>query len=65
MNIEKEEEIQTKGIDNLISSMITENFPISRKVVISYEGGFQNTKLAGSKKPHNQTYIIKTFNIQN
>jgi hypothetical protein len=54
--LEKEEEIQAKGIENTFNKIIAENFPSLEKEDHSSTGGFQNTKQATIEKKHLWTY---------
>jgi hypothetical protein len=53
-SIEEGEEVQTKGIDNLLNRIIAENFPNRKKE--RGAGSLLNTKPSGSKKKHSQTH---------
>jgi hypothetical protein len=44
ISIEKGEEMQAKGIHNILNKIITENFPNLKKVVLSSTGSLQDTK---------------------
>jgi hypothetical protein len=50
----EEEEIQTKGTDNLVNRIIPQNFPNLERESHPGSGNLQNTKLSGPKKktPH-------------
>jgi hypothetical protein len=56
MGVEEEEEIQTKGNDNLFNRIIAENFPNLKKESHPGGGSLQNTKPTGLKKKHSQTH---------
>jgi hypothetical protein len=72
MDVEREEEIQTKGTDNLLNSIIVENFPNLKKESPPGVGSLLNTKPSGPKKTKKTTkkntfrhIIIKTLSTQN
>jgi hypothetical protein len=57
MGVEEEEEIQTKGTDNLFNRIIAENFPNLEKESHPGVGSLQNTKpMTRPKEKHLQTH---------
>jgi hypothetical protein len=54
MDIEEEEEIQPKGLNNIFNYTVAENFPKLLKKGTSRNRSIQNTKQEGSEKKHPQ-----------
>jgi hypothetical protein len=64
--IEEREEIQTKGIDNLLSKIIAKNFPNLKKEKTIRCKKLREHETIRIKKRNTPRHIrIKTFNIQN
>jgi hypothetical protein len=66
MGIEKGEEIQTKGKDNLFSNIIVKNFPnLEKGKDIQVQEAFRMPNRQDQKRNIPRHIIIKILNVQN
>jgi hypothetical protein len=66
MGIEEGEEIQTKGIDNLLNKLIAESFPnLEKERIIQMQEAYRTPSHQDQKGNTPRHIIIKTLNIQN